>query len=128
MASRNNVPGLLGPDGDLWPDVPFVTKNARPEEVETEIRAQIERAMKAGIHLTHLDSHMGTLFTPVFFPVYVKVAREYGRPFLAMRAPNAAPGMLALLKDTDILPDAIVMATNGKQKAEYYAGVVRSKS
>jgi predicted glycoside hydrolase/deacetylase ChbG (UPF0249 family) len=126
-ASRSEVPGLLGPDGALWPDVPFVTKNAKPAEVETEIRAQIERAMQAGIHPTHLDSHMGTLFTPAFFPAYVKVAREYGLPFLAMRAPNAAPGMLALLKDSDILPDAIVMATDGKQNwAEYYAGVVRS--
>lgn len=127
VAPGSEVPGLLGPDGNLWPDVPSVTRNASPEAVEKEIRAQIERAIKAGIHPTHLDSHMGTLFTPVFFPVYVKVAREYRLPFLAMRTPNATPGMLALLKDSDIVPDAIVMATDLRQNwPEYYAGVVRS--
>lgn len=128
VASRNLVPGLLGPDGNLWPDVPFVTKNAKPAEVEAEIRAQIERAIQVGIHPTHVDSHMGTLFTPEFFAVYVKVAREYGLPFLAMRSQGAPANMLALLKDTDIIPDAIVMATNAKPEnwAAYYAGVIQS--
>jgi predicted glycoside hydrolase/deacetylase ChbG (UPF0249 family) len=128
VASRNVVPGLLGPDGNLWPEVPPVTKNAKPAEVEAEIRAQIERAMKVGIRPTHVDSHMGTLFTPEFFAVYVKVARAYGLPFLAMRADNAPAAMLALVKDTDILPNAIVMATDVKPEnwSAYYAGVIRS--
>lgn len=128
VASRNEVAGLLGPDGNLWPDVPFVTKHARAAEVEKEVRAQIERAMKVGIRPTHLDSHMATLFNPAYFAVYVKVAREYGLPFLAMRTPGAPPPMLALLKDTDILPDAIVMAAGVKPEnwASYYLGVVRS--
>ncbi len=128
VASRNMVPGLLGPDGNLWPDVPLVTKSAKPAEVEAEIRAQIERAMKAGIRPTHVDSHMGTLFTPEFFPAYVKVAREYGLPFLAIRADNAPAAMLALLKDTEILPNAIVMASDVKSEnwSAYYTGVIRS--
>lgn len=127
-ASRNLVPGLLGPDGNLWPDVPFVTKNAKPAEVEAEIRAQIERAIQVGIHPTHLDSHMGTLFTPEFFAVYVKVAREYGLPFLAMRSQSAPANMLALLKDSDIIPDAIAMASSAKPEnwAAYYTHVIRS--
>ena len=128
VASRNVVPGLLGPDGNLWPDVPPVTKNGKPAEVEAEIRAQIERARKVGIRPTHVDSHMGTLFTPEFFAVYVKVAREYGLPFLAMRADNAPAAMLALVKDTDILPNATVMATDVKPEnwSAYYAGVIWS--
>jgi hypothetical protein len=128
VVTRNVVPGLLGPDGNLWPDVPLVTKNAKAAEVEAEIRAQIERARKVGIRPTHVDSHMGTLFTPEFFPVYVKVAREYELPFLAMRADNAPATMLALLKDTDILPSAIVMATDVKPEnwSAYYAGVIRA--
>jgi predicted glycoside hydrolase/deacetylase ChbG (UPF0249 family) len=122
------VPGLLGPDGNLWPDVPFVTKHATAAEVEKEIRAQVELAMKVGIHPTHLDSHMGTLFDPAYFPAYVKVAREYGLPFLAARAPGAPASMLALLKDSDILPDAIAIAGAGTKPenwASYYLGVIR---
>jgi predicted glycoside hydrolase/deacetylase ChbG (UPF0249 family) len=128
VASRDQVPGLLGPDGNLWPDVPFVTKNAKPAEVETEIRAQVERALKVGIHPTHLDSHMATLFNPAYFPAYVKVAREYGLPFLAMRTPGAPASMLDLLKDSDILPAAIVMAAGVKPEnwASYYLGIVQS--
>ncbi|HLY18491.1 MAG TPA: polysaccharide deacetylase family protein [Bryobacteraceae bacterium] len=127
VASRNLVPGLLAADGNLWPDSPFVTKNARPAEVEMEIRAQVERAIKVGIHPTHLDSHMAALFNPAFFSVYVKVAREYGLPFLALRTPGAPAAMLALLKDNDLMPGAIVMATGGKPEdwKSYYLGVVK---
>ncbi len=127
-ASRNEVPGLLAPDGSLWADVPLVMKHATPGEVEKEIRAQIELALKAGIRPTHVDSHMAALFNPAYFPAYVKVAREYHLPFLAMRAPGAPPAMLSLLNDSDILPEAIVMATGGKPEnwASYYLGVIRS--
>lgn len=128
VASRDEVPGLLGPDGNLWPDVPFVVKHASAAEVEKEIRAQVELAMKAGIHPTHLDSHMGTLFTPAYFPAYVKVAREYGLPFLAARPAGAPASLLGLLRDTDILPDSIAIAgpaVKPENWASYYAGVVR---
>lgn len=128
VVSRNEVPGLLGPDANLWPDVAPVTQHASAAEVEKEIRAQIERAMQVGIHPTHVDSHMGTLFTPAYFPSYVKVAREYGLPFLAMRQKGAPPFMLSLLKDTDILPDAILIASGIKPEnwPSYYLGVVRN--
>jgi predicted glycoside hydrolase/deacetylase ChbG (UPF0249 family) len=128
VASRDQVPGLLGPDGNLWPDVPFVTKHASPAEVEKEIRAQVELAQKMGIHPTHLDSHMATLFDPAYFSAYVKIAREYGLPFLAMRTPGAPAAMLALLKDTDIFPNAILMASTTKPAdwASFYLGLVRS--
>jgi predicted glycoside hydrolase/deacetylase ChbG (UPF0249 family) len=128
-ASRAEVSGLLDPEGNLWPDVPMVSQHAKAAEVETEIRAQIERAMKAGIRPTHVDSHMGTLFTPEFFAVYVKVAHDYGLPYLAMRLPTAPAAMLTLMKDTDIIPDAIVMASDAIKPAswpEYYAGVIRA--
>jgi predicted glycoside hydrolase/deacetylase ChbG (UPF0249 family) len=128
VATHNEVPGLIGVDGSLWPDVPLVSKNASPAEVEKEIRAQVELALKVGIHPTHLDSHMGTLFTAAYFPTYVKVAREYRLPFLAMRTPGAPAGMLAELKESDILPGAIIMATGGKPEnwASYYLGLIKS--
>jgi len=128
VASRNEVPGLLGPDGNLWPDAPFVAKHATAGEVEKEIRAQIERAINVGIRPTHLDSHMATLFNAAYFPVYVKVAHEYHLPFLAMRPPGGPASMLALLKDTDILPDRLVMAAVVKAEdwASYYLGSIRS--
>lgn len=96
------VPGLLDPAGYFWPDTASAVRNARPEEVEAEVRAQIERALKAGIRPTHLDSHMGTVMAPAFLAVYVKVAHAYGLPFLAVRSSAVEP----LLQEGDILPDA----------------------
>ena len=32
-------------------------------DVEAEGRAQVDKALAAGIKLSHLDSHMGTLFS-----------------------------------------------------------------
>jgi hypothetical protein len=129
LASRRDVMGLLDPMGYLWPDTPLVMKNAKPAEVEMEIRAQIETALKAGIRPTHLDSHMATLFAPAFFPVYVKVAREYGLPFFALRILAAAPALRSQIQDSDIIPDSYVMATETlkpERWAEYYLGAIRS--
>ena len=44
-------------------------RNLKADEVEREIRAQIEHAISMGIHPTHLDSHMGMLFArPISSP------------------------------------------------------------
>jgi predicted glycoside hydrolase/deacetylase ChbG (UPF0249 family) len=128
QASRGDVSGLLDLDGYLHPSPVFTLKNAKPEEVEREIRAQVDRAVKSGIRPTHLDSHMGTLFSPAFFPAYVKVAREYGLPFFALRVITASAELQSLMKETDILPDAYAMATESvksEQWPQYYAGIAR---
>ncbi len=62
VSSKDKVPSLLDALGYLPLDTPEVAKSAKVSEVETELRAQVDRAQAMGIHLTHLDSHMGTLF------------------------------------------------------------------
>jgi len=59
VSPRDKVPSLLDDDGYFPPDRDDVARNAEPAEVESELRAQIDRALKMGIHVTHLDSHMG---------------------------------------------------------------------
>ena len=52
-------------------------------EIEIEIRAQIDRAKSLGMPITHLDSHMGTLFAhPDYFERYAKVGIEHQIPIL----------------------------------------------
>ena len=47
------------------------------ESAEIELRAQINRALAMGLHPTHLDSHMGTLFAkPEFLDKYVQLGIE----------------------------------------------------
>ena len=44
VASKHLVPGLVTPQGYLWPDIMGVYKNATPEQALLEARAQIAKA------------------------------------------------------------------------------------
>jgi len=85
-----NVPSLVSPDGGLWRTTAETVAHATPEHVETELRAQIERALAAGIDVTHLDSHMGTVFNPKFVDSYVKLGREYRLPLFIPRVERSS--------------------------------------
>jgi hypothetical protein len=82
-----DVPSLLDDDGYFPLLQPPVAEKARLDEVERELRAQVERARRAGIRVTHLDTHMGTLgFSPGLYGVYQRLGRELGLPILPVRA------------------------------------------
>lgn len=83
VAGKPAVPSLVDEQGCLWDNVALVVNNATPDDIETEIRAQIDRAETMGMPITHLDSHMGTLFAkPEFFERWLKVAVEKQIPLL----------------------------------------------
>jgi predicted glycoside hydrolase/deacetylase ChbG (UPF0249 family) len=72
--------GLTDRDGFFHPDTATVRARAAPEAVEAELRAQVDAALAAGIDVTHLDDHMGTVLAPEFAAAYVRVAAEYRLP------------------------------------------------
>jgi predicted glycoside hydrolase/deacetylase ChbG (UPF0249 family) len=83
VAPKDQVPTLLDDQGYLPLDTPAVAKNANPAQVETELRAQIDRAQKFGVHITHLDTHMAALFTsPDLYKVYLTMGHSYHLPIL----------------------------------------------
>jgi predicted glycoside hydrolase/deacetylase ChbG (UPF0249 family) len=130
VESKDKVPSLFDPSGYLWPETLPALHNVKPEEAEREIRAQVERAMALGIHPTHLDSHMGVLFSsPELFAVYVKIAHEYKLPFLAVRIPNAPPQFFSLLSDKDVLVDSVVIANptvHPNEWRDFYVNAVKN--
>lgn len=80
------VPSLLDADSYLPLVEDTVVRQASLADVEHELRAQIEKARSAGIRLTHLDSHMGTLFrSRDLFEVYARLGRSYQLPILMSR-------------------------------------------
>ncbi len=94
VAPKDKVPSLLDADGYLPFTAAAVSRNAAPGDVEMDLRTQIERAQKMGIHATHLDSHMGALLgSKSLFKVYVEMGHAYGLPVLG------EPGKYA-----DVLP------------------------
>ncbi len=85
----DRAPGLVSPDGGMWRTTAETVANASVDDVESELRAQIDCALDAGIDVTHIDSHMGTVFDPKFVEVYVRLARDYRIPAFIPR-PNRA--------------------------------------
>ena len=66
-------------------------ENAKLDQVEAEIRAQIEKLKAMGLTPSHLDNHMGTLYgikTGRFelLEKTLEIAAEYGLPFRMPRA------------------------------------------
>lgn len=87
---RSEVPGLCDSQGFLWAEPSQTAANARADEVERELTAQIERALALKVPVSHLDSHMGTLLLrPDFLDVYVNLALKYSLPILFVRTGEA---------------------------------------
>jgi len=83
VSSSDKISSLLNEDGVMYDKVIDVVSYASLVEVEREIRAQIDKALASGIPVSHLDSHMGTLFaTPEMFAIYVKLGKEYDLPIM----------------------------------------------
>lgn len=83
LAGKSEVPGLVDSEWCLYPEPEDVIKHASADEVDKEIRAQLKRAELLGLHPTHLDSHMGTLFAnPAYLERYIKLGVEKRIPVM----------------------------------------------
>ena len=84
VSTRDQASGLMDADGYFHQWQPAVYENAKPEAVAVEVNAQIERALIAGIDVTHVDSHMGTIMNALFIQSYIQAAGS-------RRLPNMLP-------------------------------------
>lgn len=116
VAPKERVPSLVDDRGYFYADVAPVLSKGTSSDIETELRAQIERAKQFGIDPTHFDSHMGTLFaSPEFVKVYVALGREYKVPVMLVdQITNAYPG---LTNENDVIIDQIFIASPDDYKA-----------
>ncbi len=85
ISTRDPASGLIDPQGYFWRDVPSLHAHMHPAAVETELRAQIEWALAAGLDVTHLDSHMGAVLHPDLATMYLALAQEFHVPALIPR-------------------------------------------
>jgi predicted glycoside hydrolase/deacetylase ChbG (UPF0249 family) len=80
VLGRTAVPSLVDADGYFFPSSEALYRN-RPDlkEIEKELRAQIDRALKSGLKIDYVDYHMGTAIRyPEFRDVTERLAREFG--------------------------------------------------
>lgn len=104
---------LLDADGYLPLLTEDVAAHAKMPDVTTELHAQIDKAQAAGIHLSHLDSHMGTLFaTPDLFKVYAGLSPAYHLPVLLAKTAEgsgASVDVNAFFKAAGVDPQSVVI-------------------
>ena len=84
------------------------------EAAEIEFRAQIERALSAGIDITHLDTHMGAAVVPELVDVYVRLGDEYRLPILLPRELDSYTGVLRMGETPAGLYAAVVAHLDAK--------------
>lgn len=74
------VPSLVDTDGYFFPSrSALFGNNPRMEEIEAELRAQIQRAVNSGIRIDYVDYHMGAAVqTAETRAIVEKLAAEYG--------------------------------------------------
>lgn len=80
VAGAQAVPSLVDENGYFFHSSSDVYENnPQTEEVETELRAQIERALATGLSIDYMDYHMGTVSNnPMMMGVAEQLAEEYG--------------------------------------------------
>jgi hypothetical protein len=80
VLGRTAVPSLVDADGYFFPSSEALHQNhPNLQEVEKELRAQIERALHSGLKIDYVDYHMGTAVRyPEFRTLTERLAREYG--------------------------------------------------
>jgi hopanoid biosynthesis associated protein HpnK len=91
VAGASQVGSLLNDRGEFWGTSGAILKRMlagrfKIEEVITELRAQIEKALNAGLRLTHVDSHKHTHALPQICDAIISTIKEYG--INAIRAPR----------------------------------------
>jgi hypothetical protein len=80
VLGRTAVPSLVDADGYFFPSSEALHQNhADLKEIEKELRAQIERALRSGLKIDYVDYHMGTAIRyPEFREITERLAREFG--------------------------------------------------
>ena len=141
LSSRDPETGLLDADGYLWATREDAVRKVSVAAAEGEMRAQIDGALAAGIDVTHIDTHMGSVVHPKFLGSYLRLAHEYGVPaFLpritrdrlqALGEGDMADELLQVLAmiDTDQVPtlDDIIIETlvPKTSKHDFYRDLIK---
>ncbi len=127
VAPSTEIPSLLDKNGYLYATDAAFAQNAKVNEAEKEVRAQIEKAKAFGIKITHIDNHMGSILlaSADVVKMYQRVGKEYKLPVLIpmnlykLMAPKLLPAvdMQGVIVDNYII--AFTLSPPDKWKSFY---------
>ncbi len=118
LSGSKSTPGLADSAGYLWSSVEEVVKHASADEVDREMRAQLDKARAMGFEPTHLDTHMGTVYgSPEFLMRYIRLGMQTHIPVML------PGGSDKLIQAETHLPDASIVQMRLLAKQLWNAGL-----
>lgn len=85
ISTRDPDSGMMDTEGYFYRTSESAQRWGEPEAVAVEIEMQIQRARAAGIDVTHIDTHMGSVMHPKFLQAYVMAALDLDVPAMLPR-------------------------------------------
>ena len=126
VAPVKAVESITDKDGYFLSNNKELKKVFLPDHIEYELRSQINKALEAGIDLTHIDSHMFVAFSdPGILNIFIKLAKEYRLPLLL----RYSLPLRFLAPSSEIIVDNLYYANAshiGKGLKNYYRSVLTS--
>jgi len=89
LSTRDPASGLIDEEGYFPRRSEDVQRRGEPEAARLELQAQVAHALDAGIDVTHVDTHMGSVVHPKFMLTYVQLALQHGLPLMMLRLDEA---------------------------------------
>ena len=89
ISTRDPASGLMDEEGYFYRGSEAVQESGDPAAVQAELEAQVGRALAAGIDVSHVDTHMGTVAHPKFMAGYVQLAVQHRLPAMVPRLDEA---------------------------------------
>jgi predicted glycoside hydrolase/deacetylase ChbG (UPF0249 family) len=103
ISTRESASGLLDDQGYFHRGSEQVQEHADAAAVQHELEAQVTRALAAGIDVTHIDTHMGSVAHPKFIPAYVQLGLQHGLPMMIPRLDEAGWQEMGMDGETAVL-------------------------
>lgn len=100
ISTRDPMSGMVDEEGYFYRTSEDAQKFGDQDAVHREITTQIERALAAGIDITHIDTHMGTVGSIKFIPSYISQAKHFGLPLMIMRLDKSGWMKMGFDEDT----------------------------
>jgi len=89
ISTRDRRSGLMDEEGYFPHTSAEVQKNGKPAAVKLELKAQLDRALQAGLKPTHIDTHMGSVAVAKFMNSYIELAKKNKLPPMIFRMDEA---------------------------------------
>jgi predicted glycoside hydrolase/deacetylase ChbG (UPF0249 family) len=102
ISTHDPASGLIDQEGYFHRRSADTQARASLPALQVELQAQLDRALAAGIDVTHVDSHMFTLLHPKLISSYIQQALQSRLPLLCPRADEAGWQALGLQSDAAV--------------------------